>query len=121
VRVFTHPIFQTHFHTNADCLFSSLFSLSSLPPFLTHCVDIFDGDELTNADMNVDVDETARYSCHVVGLVLSASHNAFVADPNGALVQGGNMEFLSLPLTPSNVKPTTKMSCFDRDQVCQKS
>jgi hypothetical protein len=87
------------------------------PP--THYADIFDGDELTNADLKVDVNETAQYSCHVVvvGLVLSASRNAFVADPNGALVQGGNMEFLSLPLAPSNVKPTTAMSRFDRDKV----
>jgi hypothetical protein len=56
--------------------------MSSLSPIPTHCADIFDGDELTNADLNVDVNKTIQYSCHVVGLVLSAFHNVFVADPN---------------------------------------
>ncbi len=83
----------------------------------TNCVDIFDGDELTNADLKVDGEETAQYSCHVAGLVLTPSRDAFVADPNGALVPGGNMEFLSLPLTSKDTKPTTYVSRYDMDRA----
>ena len=80
-----------------------------------HRADIFDGDELTDADLEVNGEETAQYSCHVVGLVLTPSRDAIVADPNGALVPGGNMEFLSLPLTLKDTKPTTALSRYDMD------
>jgi len=65
--------------------------------------------------MKRDGIETAQYSCHVVGLVLSRSRNAFIADPNGALNPGSNMEFLSMPVLSSNVKPTIATSRHDRD------
>ncbi len=85
------------------------------PLFLPACADIFDGDELSAADLKRDDIETAQYSCHVVGLVLSQSQNAFIADPNGALIRGGNMEFLSVPVLSSNFKPTTATSRYDRE------
>ena len=87
-------------------------------PTLSPHADIFDGDELCTADLKVETIETAQYSCHVVGLVLSGSgKDAFICDPNGALLAGGNMEFLSLPLAPSGFRPTTAVSAWDRDQA----
>ncbi len=51
-----------------------------------------------------------------MGLVLSVSRDVYIADPNGALLPGGNMEFLSLPLEEcSDFRPTTKNSRYDRD------
>ncbi len=86
-------------------------------PFFPHA-DIFDGDELSAAELKVETIETAQYSCHVVGLVLSGTgKDAFICDPNGALLAGGNMEFLSLPLAPSGFRPTTAVSAWDRDQA----
>jgi len=41
-----------------------------------------------------------------------------VADPNGALQGGSNMEFLSMPLTKLESKPTTRVSRYDRDKRC---
>ena len=83
--------------------------------FLPTCADIFDGDELSAEDLKRDDIETAQYSCHVVGLVLSPAQNAFIADPNGALIPGHNMEFLSVPVLSSNFNETTATSRYDRD------
>jgi hypothetical protein len=83
---------------------------------LSSCLDIFDGDELNSAELKCEMFETAQYSCHVVGLVLSVSKDAFIADPNGVLLPGGNMDFLSLPLGECfDFTPTTKNSRYDRD------
>ena len=61
--------------------------------------------------------ETAQYSCHVVGLVLHAPERIlFVCDPNGSLVPGGNMEFLSLPFAPRVGKASTATSQYDLDE-----
>jgi hypothetical protein len=81
---------------------------------------IFDGDELSAADLAVDSIETAQYSCHVVGLVLDGrSRTAFVADPNGALVPGGNMEFLRLPFAHRK-QASTAISAFDLAALAKK-
>ena len=75
---------------------------------------IFDEDELTNAEIKNAVEETAQYSLHVVGLVFDMHRSRlFIADPNGALIPGSNMEFLSMPLKKRTANASTKVSCFD--------
>ena len=52
----------------------------------------------------------------MVGLVIdSAARTVIVADPNGALQVGSNMEFLSMPLTKLEIKATTSVSRYDRE------
>jgi hypothetical protein len=41
----------------------------------------------------------------------------FVADPNGGLIPGSNMEFLEMPLQKLQRKPTTKISCYDQSEL----
>jgi hypothetical protein len=79
---------------------------------------IFDNDELTNAELKNTKVETAQYSLHVVGLVINSfTKTIIIADSNGALRGGSNMEFLSMPLTKLNHgQATTKVSSFDRDE-----
>jgi hypothetical protein len=77
---------------------------------------LFDTDELTNIQLKNTSEETAQYSLHVVGLVIdSAARTVIVADPNGALQVGSNMEFLSMPLTKLEIKATTCVSRYDRE------
>jgi len=44
----------------------------------------------------------------------------FIADPNGALIPGSNMEFLSIPLKTRNATASTKVSCFDLESKKRK-
>jgi len=82
---------------------------------------IFDGDELSNTELKNSVEETAQYSLHVVGLVLDMrSRRLFIADPNGVLLPGSNMEFLSMPLQKRNNAASTKVSGFDLDSKRRK-
>ena len=79
---------------------------------------LFDENELTNSVLKKVKEETAQYSLHAVGLVInSAIKTVIVADPNGGLKEGSNMEFLSMPLTKLESGATTKVSRYDRD--CQ--
>jgi len=75
---------------------------------------LFDENELTNDELQMTSVETAQFSLHVVGLVVY-NDVVMVADPNGVLRGGSNMEFLSMPLTPLESQPTTCVSCYDRD------
>ena len=78
---------------------------------------IWDGDELTAAELREDT-ETACYSVHAIGLVLDPTRKvALLADPNGPLMRGGSMEFLAIPVArlPRGQKPTTAKSQWDRD------
>ncbi len=75
---------------------------------------LFDENELTNDELQKTSVETAQYSLHVVGLVVY-NGIVMVADPNGVLRGGSNMEFLSMPLTPLESQPTTCVSRYDRD------
>lgn len=77
---------------------------------------IFDGNELSDHDLQSTVEETAQYSLHVVGLVFDKSRNRVViADPNGSLIPGSNIEFLSMPLKRRKAKASTSTSRFDLD------
>ena len=78
---------------------------------------LFDNNELTNAELKNIKEESAQYSLHAIGLVISSlNKTVIIADPNGALIGGSNMEFLRMPLTKLHSKPTTTttLSCFDR-------
>jgi hypothetical protein len=67
---------------------------------------LFDNNELTNAQLKKE--ESAQYSLHVVRLVINnLNKTVVIADPNGALIGGSNMEFLTMPLTKLQSKPTT--------------
>ena len=79
---------------------------------------LFDENELTNDELQRTSVETAQYSLHVVGLVVYGGV-VMVADPNGVLRGGSNMEFLSMPLTKLESKPTTCVSRYDRDVQVQ--
>jgi hypothetical protein len=82
---------------------------------------IFDGDELSNTELKNSVEETAQYSLHVVGLVLDMRRSRlFIADPNGVLLPGSNMEFLSMPLQKRSAEASTKVSGFDLDSKKRK-
>ena len=81
---------------------------------------LFDADELTNAELKTIKEETAQYSLHAIGLYMHTTlKTLIVADPNGALREGFNMEFLSMPLTRLKSKPTTSVSRYDRDEFVQ--
>ena len=81
---------------------------------------LFDENELTNSVLKKVKEETAQYSLHAVGLVINSSiKTIIVADPNGGLKGGSNMEFLSMPLKKLKSKATTKVSRYDRDQQVQ--
>jgi hypothetical protein len=79
---------------------------------------LFDTDELSNAQIKTIKEETAQYSLHAIGLYIHIGLKAIIiADPNGALRPGFNMEFLSMPLTKLRSKPTTSVSRYDRDEL----
>ena len=79
---------------------------------------LFDNDELSVEELQNATEETAQYSLHAVGLVMNRdSRRLFVADPNGALIGGSNMEFLSMPLKKLSHRSTTKVSAYDRSEM----
>ena len=47
----------------------------------------------------------------------------YIADPNGPMENGGNMEFLSIPIQklPDGVDPSVNCSRFDREVLMQKT
>ena len=47
----------------------------------------------------------------------------YIADPDGPMKNGGNKEFLSLPIRklPNGVDPSVDCSCFDREVLMQKT
>ena len=77
---------------------------------------VFDADELSPADMLVTDFESGQYSVHVVGLVVDRESKALIiADPNGGLVPGSCMEFVSMPPSPRQAPPSTCISRYDLD------
>lgn len=67
------------------------------------------------ANMTRDNGE-AMYDCHVVGLVFDGRKerkHIYVADPNGSLIPGSNMEFLVIPFQKRKGKPTTSVAEYE--------
>jgi hypothetical protein len=55
---------------------------------------------------------------HVVDLVINhLNKTIIIADPNGALIGGSNMEFISMPLSKLQSKPTTCVSSYDTKKL----
>jgi len=79
---------------------------------------VFGNNEFSMEDLQSATEESAQYSLHVVGLVMHRVQRIlFVADPNGALIGGSNMEFLSMPLKKLSHRSTTKVSAYDRSEM----
>jgi hypothetical protein len=79
---------------------------------------LFNTNELTNFSLKNTKEETAQYSLHVVGLVINhLNKTIIIADPNGALIGGSNMEFISMPLSKLRSKPTTCVSSYDTKEL----
>jgi hypothetical protein len=75
---------------------------------------LFDNNESTNAELKYTKKEIAQYSLHVVGLAInSLNKTVIIADLNGALIGGSNVELLTMPLTKLQSKPITTLSCYD--------
>ena len=91
-----------------------LSEINFLPMYILNY--IFDADELSTRELKTHLVETAQYSLHVVGLVFDVPRQrVIIADPNGALIPGSNMEFLSMPLKRRRAKESTAVSRFDLD------
>ena len=81
---------------------------------------LYDTEELTNAELLASKEESAQYSLHAVGLVFDQSNRRIiVADPNGALVPGSNMEFVQISLT-SRSTSSTSVSQIDLDSLLRR-
>ena len=75
---------------------------------------IFDGDELSDKDLESTDIETAQYSVHVLGLVLDGRTNTcYACDPNGYFKPGSGLEYLHLPLQERSDPATTFLSQHD--------
>jgi hypothetical protein len=82
---------------------------------------LYDTEELTHAELLASKEESAQYSLHAVGLVFDQSNKRIiVADPNGALVPGSNMEFVQIPLT-SRSTCSTSVAQWDLDSIFRSS
>ena len=82
---------------------------------------LYDIEELTHAELLASKEESAQYSLHAVGLVFDQSNKRIiVADPNGALVPGSNMEFVQIPLT-SRSTCSTSVAQWDLDSIFRSS
>ena len=82
---------------------------------------LYDTEELTHAELLASKEESAQYSLHAVGLVFDQSNKRIiVADPNGALVPGSNMEFVQIPLT-SRSTCSTSVAQWDLDSILRSS
>ena len=81
---------------------------------------IWDGSELSEEELARKDLETAQYSTHCIGLVFDGPGTSLLlADPNGPLMRGGSMEFVSLPprALPPGIDPSTSLSRWDRKQA----
>jgi hypothetical protein len=82
---------------------------------------LYDTEELTHAELLASKEESAQYSLHAVGLVFDQTNKRIiVADPNGALVPGSNMEFVQIPLT-SRSTCSTSVAQWDLDSIFRSS
>jgi hypothetical protein len=79
---------------------------------------LWDECPLTDKELSCVRSESAVYSLHCMALVVDPTNKvAYIADPNGTLIPGSNLEFLHLPLIPLSRghRPSTSMSQYDRD------
>jgi len=98
---------------NTEILQSTASSISCMPMYVLNY--LYDTEELTPADLLASTEESAQYSLHAVGLVFDGIHKRIiVADPNGALIPGSNMEFVHIPLLRRS-SASTNISSFDMD------
>ena len=81
-------------------------------------------DELNKKQLQGTCHKTVLYSIHVVGVIFDGkTYTVYIADPNGPLMMGGNMEFLSLLIRklPKGVQPSVNYLCFDRDEFTKQT
>ena len=99
--LFGHPLAKDRIQEVVSCGDGT-----TIVPLYVLCY-IFDNDELPTSQLKNTKVET-------VGLVIiRSSKTIIVADPNGALTKGFNIEFLSMPLTKLKRKATTSVSRSD--------
>ena len=79
---------------------------------------IFADEELTNAVLKKNpVANNAMYNVHAVSIVVDpASKVLLIIDPNGSIMKGSNMEFVTMPMQQKQGPPTTTVSRYDQDQ-----
>jgi hypothetical protein len=90
----------------------------TLPAYVLNYV--WDNDELDKSDLACPDHETAVYSLHCIALVVDPKgQTVYVADPNGSLIPGSNIEYLSLPLRPlcHDESPSTCVSQYNREDM----
>ena len=109
-----------HPENEDDAIPSAAAASAAVPLYVLNY--IFDGNELSSSDLSLTsaVPETAQFSLHVLALVFdNKNKRVLVADPNGRLLEGGNMEFLVLPVErlQKGRKETTSLSQYDIEQL----
>lgn len=101
--------------TKINSSINSESSLNFMPLYVLNY--LFDTNELTNEELKRSTQESAQYSCHAIGLVFDRTNRRIlIADPNGPLIPGSNMEFVKVPLMKRS-DPSTQLSCYDKDKV----
>ena len=82
---------------------------------------IFADEELTNAVLTKNpVANSAMFNVHAVSIVVDpASEVLLIMDPNGSIMKGSNMEFVTMPMQQKQGMPTTSVSRYDQDQKTQ--
>jgi hypothetical protein len=79
---------------------------------------VFANDELTYADLTKNpVANNAMYEVHAVSIVVDPVSKALlIMDPNGSIMKGSNMDFVTMPMQQKQGTPTTYVSRYDLDQ-----
>jgi hypothetical protein len=82
---------------------------------------IFADDELTNAALTKNpVANSAMFNVHAVSIVIDpVSKVLLIMDPNGSIMKGSNMEFVTMPMQQKQGAPTTSVSRYDQDKKTQ--
>ena len=82
---------------------------------------IFADEELTNAVLTKNpVANSAMFNVHAVSIVVDpVSKVLLIMDPNGSIMKGSNMEFVTMPMQQKQGMPTTSVSRYDQDQKTQ--
>ena len=60
------------------------------------------------------------FNVHAVSIVIDpVSQVLLIMDPNGSIMKGSNMEFVTMPMQQKQGMPTTSVSRYDQDQKTQ--